>query len=65
MKAALFETEHCYTVIGDDSTQYSVTVTHHLPNNSYAYEVESLDNAFVTRREHDEVLSFVIEKYGK
>ena len=62
MKATLFETEHCYTVIDGDGTQYSVTVIRHLPNNSYAYEVESLNDTIVTGRKHDEILDFIINQ---
>ncbi len=55
----LFETTQVYTVTDDDGVQYSVTITHHVPNGSYAYEVESLNDTIVTGRKHDEILSFV------
>ena len=58
MKATLFETEHCYTVIDDDG-EYLVSVTHHCVNDTYDYEVDSLDGIILTGRKHDEVLSFV------
>ncbi len=61
MKKILFETENTYTVYDNDGNVFLVRVTHHLPNNSCAYEVESLDDTIVTGRKHDELLSFVLE----
>ncbi len=61
MKKRLFETKKTYTVYGNNGNIFSVHITHHLPNNSYVYKVESLDDTIVTGRKHDELLSFVLE----
>ena len=63
MKSELFESVLIYTVTDNDGATYSVTITHHLPNDSYAYEVESLDDdTIITGRKHAEILDFVHDK---
>jgi len=61
----LFETTQVYTITDDDGVQYSVIVTHHLPNDSYAYEINSLEDMIVTGCKHNEILSYVLGNIDK
>ena len=65
MKSELFESVLIYTVTDDNGAAYSVTITHHVPNDSYAYEVESLEDMIVTGCKHNEILSYVLGNIDK